>query len=63
MADGFKGWIFGSSKGVKGCCRDVWEVSRGILCYVSGAGYCEVVCSRDFLIGLGFCVGNEVTGI
>ena len=44
MADGFKGWIFVSSIGVKGCCRDVLGVSRGILCYVSGVGYCEVGC-------------------
>ena len=44
MADEFKGWIFGFSIGVKGCCRDVLGVSRGILCYVSGVGYCEVGC-------------------
>ena len=44
MADGFKGWIFGSSIGVKGCLQGCMGVSRGILCYVSGVGYCEVGC-------------------
>ena len=31
MADGFKGWIFGSSMGVKGCFWDVLGVARCIL--------------------------------